>query len=175
MQTITTFKLSLSLVFALALGFAGCAGDDEEEASADSDDDTAEDARGDGDPEASTATFRGDELDLHQVECQEQFDHERVEIMGIAEDPRATEDGRWEELRIAVDALEEGGRLHIRHVGPLDGESFDGDRWELPTSERDQVEVDWDGASGAVELELDAGADGDPDSEDAILEFDLVC
>lgn len=168
---------SLSLV-------AACNGDDAGEADEEGDDtaaaeeaaeDTEGEEPGDGDPEASTATFRGDELDFHQVECQEQFDRDGVEIRARADDPQRADDDPWEDLVLEVNETEDGAFVTLRRAHPLDGQEWDFHEWRAPSAEREGVEAGVDGARGEVELELTPGADEDVEETDHSVTFDIAC
>ncbi len=130
-----------------------------------------------GDPDASTATFAGEDLDFHFLECQEQFDHDdRVEIRGRSADPLMPDHDPELELVLRVNERDDDASVRLtREAMELD-ESFDGHEWTATAAE---VDIGWSGASATLELELSPG----PDEEDAAaeggdtetIEFDLVC
>lgn len=153
--------------------------EDEGDAAPEDEEAAAEEPLGDGDPDASTVTVDGEDVDLHFTECQEQFDNDGVEMRVRGADPFSPDHDPELELVLSVDEhpTEDGAWVELRR-GPLELEDdFDGHRWEL--DDNSEVEdIGWHGASADVELELtEMGAD-EPSGESGDMEivtFDIVC
>ncbi len=156
--------------------------DDGDDDGSDNDDgDNGDEARGDGDPEASTVTVDGEDAELHFAQCQEQFEHEAVEIRVRGYDPRNPDHDPELELVLSIDEnpQDEGvARTPELRREPVElEEEFDGHRWE-PVEGSDPIEIDWDGTSAEREFEIIEVGDDEPDGEqgDAMdVAFDLVC
>ncbi len=144
-------------------------------------DDGDDEERGDGDPEASTLTVDGEDAELHFAQCQEQFEHEAVEIRVRGYDPLNPDHDPELELVLSIDEnpQDEGvARTPDLRRAPVElEEEFDGHRWE-PVEGSEPIEIDWDGTSTEREFEIIEVGDDEPDGEEGdVMEvtFDLVC
>ena len=190
-------RIALSSIAALTLAACGADEEDmadetvgEDEAAQDLEDDDdgtdpqdaasdADEPLGDGDPDASSVTVAGEAVDLHFTECQEQFDHDGVEMRARGADPFSPDHDPELELVLSIDEhpTEDGAWVELRR-GPLELEDeFAGHRWELDDSSQ-VTDIGWHGASAEVELELtEVGAD-EPEGESGDMDtvaFDIVC
>lgn len=148
-------------------------GDPATEGAADVEEDAGEEeAGGDGDAEASTFTFNGEDLALDNVVCEEQFDHDGVQMSAYA----PFEDDPVEQKVLRVKQRDEGAFVRVYRAADISVE-FDGHEWRLSASDEEQVQdIDWDGASaGPLDLGISQGNDEDEEAEDATIEFDLAC
>ena len=147
----------------------------------DESDDGDDDERGDGDPEASTLTVDGEDIELYFTECLEQFEHEAVEISARGYDPLNPDHDPELQLHLSVDEdpQDEGFTRppHLRRAPVEVEDEFDGHRWE-PVEGSEPIEINWDGTSGEREFEIIEVGDDEPDGEEGdVMEvtFDLVC
>ncbi len=169
-----------SLLSAAALVLAAC-GADENGDEVDVGDNGDDEAGADGDPEASTLTVDGEDVELYFTECLGQFEHDGVEISARGFDPFNPDHDPELQLHLSVDedpqdeGVGRGLRLRRAPVEPAD--EFDGHEWE-PVEGSEPTDIDWTGTSAEREFEISDVGEDEPDGEqgDVVdVTYDLAC